>query len=539
MRKGYLSAGLPPPTPGRVRRWSHALAIGAAGSVTAAWVAASAAGASVAAVIDVAMGLLPLVLLVVVVGLTLAAPLARLGLRLGFGPAAVAGALGAISGGAIVALLALVTGREVAFPAAMLPPWLLGLALAVEATWAARAAVLGWVSLDEVASARPRGLWMTLAVVGVAAALVAVPRLLTVRSGRPAPPLSFPPVEGRVAVVAVDGLAREDLEAVAVDDGPWAEIAGWGWAPLRGPLPELPAVLWSTVATGVGPRQHGVIVLDEMRLFGSGQGIPMSGPLRRVLLTVWRPLGQARVVARPGLQRTAATVWEMVSRAGVPVTVGGWWGSWPVRRVLGEVVSERAWLSGSTTDDAVTPGLVGLVERAWSRESDAATASDRLALELAASAAETPSPHLVVLWLPGLDLVRRSASAPSALALAARSRPHLDAVGGVVARLRDAGYEVWLVAVPWSGGTAFAASSTSPGGRAPSLELRELAPTWLDQLGLPTILGGAAARRDFTGRSGSAPAAVSYGPPPPPLAAPPRSALEVQREVLRSLGYLQ
>jgi len=297
--------------------------------------------------------------------------------------------------------------------------------------------------------------------------------------------------------------------------------------------------LWSTVATGVGPRQHGVIVLDEVRLFGRERGVPLDGPLRAALLAVWRPLGLARVVARPAVQRSAATVWEMASRAGVPATVGGWWGSWPVRRLLGEVASERAWLSGSTAEDAVTAGLAPLVEQAWSGDADAASASDRLALSVAVAAAAAPSPRLVALWLPGLDLVRRSAPEPSALALAARSQPHLDSLRVLLATLGDGGFEVWLVAVPWAGGTPFAASSSAPWGEHPSVDPRDLAPTWLDQMGLPVPLGSAAPRRDLTGRTGPLPEAVSYGPPPPPLAAPPRSALEVQREVLRSLGYLQ
>lgn len=538
-RKGYLRTSLPPAAPGWMRLCLHAVVIAVAASAIAAWAAVAAVGESVAVVLPVAVGLLPFVLAAVIAAVAAAGPLARAGLRVGLAPAAVAGVLGVAAGAAIVLLLALATGSNGPSPPALLVPWLAGAGLAIEVTWAARTATLRQVSLEAVATPRPRTLWIALSIVAVVAIVVALPRLIVGNEAGAPPAPSFPPVKGRLAVVAVDGLGREDLEAVAAGDVEWGGIAAWGWAPLRGPLPALPAVLWSTVATGVGPRRHGITVLDEVRLFGSERGVPLTEPLRSTILALWRPLELARVVARPALERSAATVWEMASRAGVPVTVGGWWGSWPVRRLLGEVASERAWLSGSTAEDAVTAGLAPAVERAWSGGADAAAASDRLALAVAAAAAQAPSPHLVTLWLPGLDLVRRANPESSALALAERSRPHVATLLQLLGSLEAGGFEVWMVAAPWDGGTPFAAVSSAPRGEHASLDPRALAPTWLDQMGLPVPLGGRAPRRDLTGRSEPVLEAVSYGPPPPPLAAPPRSALEVQREVLRSLGYLQ
>ena len=60
---------------------------------------------------------------------------------------------------------------------------------------------------------------------------------------------------------------------------------------------------------------------------------------------------------------------------------------------------------------------------------------------------------------------------------------------------------------------------------------RALAGTWLAALGLPAPDDGQ--------RPGAVPGRAVYGPPPPPLAAPPPAARAVQRELLRSLGYLQ
>ncbi|NIT94152.1 MAG: hypothetical protein GWM91_01225, partial [Actinobacteria bacterium] len=40
-------------------------------------------------------------------------------------------------------------------------------------------------------------------------------------------------------------------------------------------------------------------------------------------------------------QRQVPTVWEMLSRSGVPTGVVGWWASWPADPVRGYLVSDR------------------------------------------------------------------------------------------------------------------------------------------------------------------------------------------------------
>jgi len=298
-------------------------------------------------------------------------------------------------------------------------------------------------------------------------------------------------------------------------------------------------VAWTTVACGVEARRHGVEAIEEVRLFGFREGLPLGGVASRTLLAVWEPLGAVTLVARPALERRYPTFWEMASRAGCPVLVGGWWGSWPVRRVLGEVASERAWLGGGTGADAVTPGLAPLVAAAWHDAPDAATGSDRLALALVREAKDAVGPRLVAVALPALDVVQRSRAQPPPLALAAALAPHLDVLAQVIAELTSAGYRVFLVGVPWHGGTAFVASSAAGPGRRPDVAARDLAGTWLDALALPIPPGGSPPRRDLAPASGSSVTRAGYGSPPPPLAAPPPSARVVQRELLRNLGYLQ
>lgn len=85
-------------------------------------------------------------------------------------------------------------------------------------------------------------------------------------------------------------------------------------------------VIWTTVATGMRPAEHGItgfVVATE------GGDVPVSSAVRRV----------------PAL-------WNMLSRAHRRVAVLGWWASWPAEDVAGVVVSDRAWLG---VERAVSP----------------------------------------------------------------------------------------------------------------------------------------------------------------------------------------
>jgi hypothetical protein len=491
-------------------------------------------------VVPAAAAFLPVALVVTGIASFAGLMLARVLLRLGAEPpwisTVLAGAAGIAVAAAVVGLAG--GGTAAAWPR-RLAVMLAALAVATFTAAAARAAAARRLSLrrDESARRSPAPALVFGAALAIAAALVvlAAPR----PSAPGAAAAAFPQPSGRVAVVAVDGLSREDLEAAAPGQDALAVAAGWGWAPLVGVEGRLPAVTWTTVACGIEARRHGVEEVEEVQLFGVREGLPLSGAARRTLLVAWRPFGAIAVVARPALERRYPTFWEMASRAGCPVLVGGWWGSWPVRRVLGEVASERAWLGGSTGTDAVTPGLAPMVEVAWRDTPEAAVGSDRLARALVGRAAGAVGTQLVAVALPALDVVQRSRAERSPLALAAGLAPHLDVLGHVIADLTSDGYCVWLVGVPWHGGTAFVASSASVPERRPGIGTIELAGTWLDALALPVPAGGPPPRRDLAPATGTAVTWAGYGAPPPPLAAPPPSARVVQRELLRSLGYLQ
>jgi predicted AlkP superfamily phosphohydrolase/phosphomutase len=120
---------------------------------------------------------------------------------------------------------------------------------------------------------------------------------------------------------------------VGIDGAEWKVIRGL-WA--EGRLPNLrrladagtsavlktaygsSPVIWTTIATGRTPEEHGIT--DFVANTRQGM-VPVSSSLRRV----------------PAL-------WNMASRAGLRTAVLGWWASWPAEDIGGVVVTDRAHL---------------------------------------------------------------------------------------------------------------------------------------------------------------------------------------------------
>lgn len=540
-RRGYLRSALPAAPE---RRWKSFLRIGLFAVALAAAVATGAVGSghvSWTRGLVLWLGLLPATLCVVFAGMVLGRLAASLLLRFGAEPARVALGLGVIAALGVLAVL-WASRQSLATPSGALPGLLAGGVLAAVALLGVRRTLLSALSLPPPSRPTRDATLSVLAAVLVVGIVGLATLAWRAGVGPPAREVeSLPPPQGRVAVVAVDGLCRDEFDAAAALLGPQVlgRATSWGWARLDPPVTTLPAVGWTTLACGVAPHQHGVDVVEEVRLFGTEQGIPLSPITRAAVVAFWQPLGLARVVARPALERRAPTFWEMAARAGCPVTVGGWWGSWPVRRVLGEVASERAWLGGGSGEDAVTPSLAPMVRRAWSNSGGISTVTSNLAGLLAKRAAGEAGTHVVALAFPALDIERRSLPGAPPLVVTARQEPHLVTLGALLVTLEEAGFTVYLVAIPWHGGVPFIACSAAPPGEHPKLGAHELVATVLDHLGLPAPLGVPAPRRDLSGVSGPQLPAAFYGGPPPPLAAPSAADRQTQRELLRNLGYLR
>lgn len=162
---------------------------------------------------------------------------------------------------------------------------------------------------------------------------------------------------------------RPRFLVVGIDGGEWRVIRAL-WA--EGKLPHLRGladrgvsgtlrtaynsspVIWTTIATGVTPPEHGITDF----VVATPQGdVPISSTVRKV----------------PAL-------WNMLTRAKRRVSVFGWWGSWPAEEINGVMVTDRALidLPDRVSPDSYLPSFLenvvgakaepGLFETEWEPE---------------------------------------------------------------------------------------------------------------------------------------------------------------------------
>jgi predicted AlkP superfamily phosphohydrolase/phosphomutase len=128
---------------------------------------------------------------------------------------------------------------------------------------------------------------------------------------------------GRTPVIwlGLDGLDWELLDRLSREGKMphWQRLTSEGYtARLRSYLPVLSPIIWTTLATGVGPDVHRVLDFQEVDP-ASGQKVPISGRSRAV-----------------------PAIWNVASASGVSVGVVGWWGTHPAEEVHGFFVSDHA-----------------------------------------------------------------------------------------------------------------------------------------------------------------------------------------------------
>jgi len=128
---------------------------------------------------------------------------------------------------------------------------------------------------------------------------------------------------GRAPVIwlGLDGLDWELLDRLAAEGRMpnWKRLAAEGsTARLKSFVPILSPVVWTTLATGVGPDTHRVLDFQEVDS-ATGQKMPISGRSRAV-----------------------PAIWNVASASGLSVGVVGWWATHPAEEVKGFFVTDHA-----------------------------------------------------------------------------------------------------------------------------------------------------------------------------------------------------
>ena len=128
------------------------------------------------------------------------------------------------------------------------------------------------------------------------------------------------PQRDRVIVLGLDGVDPRVVDLL-VSEGKLPNFARLrqegSYGRLRSSKPMLSPILWTTIATGKPPLEHGItdfVTVNET----TGESLPATSQMRRV-----------------------KAIWNLLSSAEREVAVVGWWATWPAEPVLGTIISDH------------------------------------------------------------------------------------------------------------------------------------------------------------------------------------------------------
>lgn len=317
------------------------------------------------------------------------------------------------------------------------------------------------------------------------------------------------PSSARVALVGVDGLSRELLEATPELRDRFASASE-----IEIPQYRSAAERWASIGTGTPRELHRVRSVEGIRLGGASsvlQAVSRFDPLR---LAPARWLGLARGQPLPSTVRDREYVWEIVGGRGTPAVAVNWWvspaGEQGALRTIGQ--------------QKIFAGAAG--EGAWSRPLEIdRTAADALLAEI-----DRRDVRFSTVYLPALDILLNRLGLPEERKLPA-SLAAIEGVRRLVAELLSRGLEVILVGAPGEGRGRGVLASTVP---LEAGDAFDLAPTLLALMGFPAseempgepLIDGAPARIASYGTRRGSPAED-------------RPVDQEYYEALRSLGYVR
>ena len=202
--------------------------------------------------------------------------------------------------------------------------------------------------LPPASLSRRRVLPLVLGAAALFAGVVALAPRLSGPTGAEAPDYAVVPTGLRVRVLAIDGLERRMAEhLVARGEMPalGALLAAGARARLAAEPERVPAIVWTTIATGRGPEAHGIQSADTRRITGLRTPVSLDAersPFASALGAATDLLRLTRPQPPSAVLRSVKTFWNVASEKGLRVGVVNWWATWPADAVNGWIVTDRA-----------------------------------------------------------------------------------------------------------------------------------------------------------------------------------------------------
>ncbi|MEE9292341.1 MAG: alkaline phosphatase family protein, partial [Acidobacteriota bacterium] len=139
-------------------------------------------------------------------------------------------------------------------------------------------------------------------------------------AGIPASSIPLTETHTKVAILGLDGADWEIIDPM-IEKGELPNLEALkkrgAWGNMKSMKPMLSPLLWTTVATGKTPSEHGIIDF-LMKDAQTGRAVPVTSR--------WR--------------KTKA-LWSIFTDLGKTASFVAWWASWPAEPVLGHIVSDR------------------------------------------------------------------------------------------------------------------------------------------------------------------------------------------------------
>jgi len=328
-----------------------------------------------------------------------------------------------------------------------------------------------------------------------------------------APDFAVVPTGLQVRVLGIDGLDRHMADQmIARGEMPYLQalLAGGAHAVLRAEPEQVPAIVWTTIATGRGPEAHGIHSTGARRLPGMRMPMPITGddPFARALRSATDVLRLGRAQPATSVLRGAKTFWNVASEKGLRVGVVNWWATWPADAVNGYVVTERALFKlekgGSFEGETAPPEVFDRLRPLAARATSKPRGIDEFALAAARALSGSKPPDVEAVYLPGLDIATMQQMAEGGAADLAGLDARLDAVrayyrfaDGLIGQAVDGMAASEVLVLVGDPGRMARRSATAEGllavrgavvraGDLGTVTERDIAPTVLHLAGLPT-----------------------------------------------------
>jgi hypothetical protein len=157
------------------------------------------------------------------------------------------------------------------------------------------------------------------------------------------------PTDIKILIVGIDG-ATFDVINPLIAEGKLPQIRKLikegAHGVLKSEMPSKSPSLWTSIATGRGPQEHGItshwIDKNAFNRFLTNVGITgRSGGIKKKLNRLLKKIGIRQKVLANSNHRKISALWNWMGPFGKTAGFCGWWATWPSEPVNGWIISDR------------------------------------------------------------------------------------------------------------------------------------------------------------------------------------------------------